>query len=301
MNSCPPAVTEALADAFGDIVAECVVGPVADRRGTALWRVEAPSGDVFALKVTTPCDDPQGHVDSERLALEEAHLLELLERDGVLHDFHQRHGTLRANEGSWLTVRWIAGEDAETVFEKLRGAPDARRAATHAAAMCGAVADLHDAGWRHGDMQEAHFVLDGDRAHLLDFAMAQPPDDADRGGVTYRGAYDFFMSPELAAQRLATRPDRHLALTTASEVWSVCAVVYACWTGVYPISERDTTQSTPALRADLATGDYRDLAMVRPWPFPEFENLITSGMAIDPNHRPTARRLQSAFLSLGHS
>ncbi|MGW1295877.1 hypothetical protein [Streptomyces sp. NPDC002533] len=288
-----------LPEAFG--TAETArVSLVVERRGTALWQVQLDDGSRHALKVTTACTDPQGHVDSERLALVEAELLMALEQDGVLSDLYQDHGDLPDGTGTWLTLRWLPGEEAEAAYGKLRTTPDDGTAARYAAAMAGAVADLHEAGWRHGDMQEVHFILEGDNAHLLDFAMAQPPAHIRIAAhrAPYRGAYDFFMSPELAACRLATKPSEQLELTTASEVWSLCATIYACWTGVYPISEKETTLSTPALRADLALGQYRPLPTVRPWAFPAFEGIISAGLVIDPGARPTARELQHMFQEL---
>ncbi|MCX4664061.1 protein kinase domain-containing protein [Streptomyces uncialis] len=297
MTTVPPGL---LAEVFGAGTTACT-SLIADRRGTALWQVRLDDGDRYALKVTTACTDPQGHIGSERLALAEAQLLLALERDGVVTDFHHRHGELPDGTGSWLTLRWLPGEAAETAYAKLRGTPGNRTAARYAAAMANAVADLHDAGWRHGDMQEVHFILagEGEKAQLLDFAMAQPPTPSDRPSqMIYRGAYDFFNSPELAAHRLATAPSEHLELTTSSEVWSLCATIYACWTGVYPISERDTRLSTPELRAELARGRCRPLSSVRPWTFPAFEEAIASGLVIDPARRPTARQLQERFLEL---
>ncbi|MEU8560573.1 hypothetical protein AB0C45_03695 [Streptomyces cyaneofuscatus] len=273
---------------------------VADRRGTALWQVHLDDGSRYALKATTACTDPQGHVDSEHLALVEAELLMALEHDGVVSDLYRAHGELPDGTGTWLTLRWLPGEEAETAFGKLRTTPDDRTAARYAAAMAGAVAELHEAGWRHGDMQEVHFILDGDSAHLLDFAMAQPPAHIRTAThrAPYRGAYDFFMSPELAARRLATKPSEHLELNTASEVWSLCATIYASWTGVYPISEKDTKLSTPDLRAELARGQYRPLSIVRPWAFSAFEDIVSTGLVIDPAERPTARCLQHMFEEL---
>ncbi|MFJ5734727.1 protein kinase family protein [Streptomyces microflavus] len=286
-----------LADAFGNHEVQTTL--VVDRRGTALWRLDLHDGTQYALKITTECTDPQGHVDSEHLALVEAQLLQHLERDGVITGLYHRHGQLPERVGSWLTLSWLPGEEADTAFAKLRADPDDRSAAVHAAAMAGAVADLHDKGWRHGDMQEAHFLLGDGRAYLLDFAMAQPPDPADAAPVViYRGAYDFFNSPELAARRLATKPSESLELTTVSEVWSLCATIFACWTGVYPISGKDTQLSTPALRAELARGRCRDLASIRPWPFPAFEDIVMTGLSIDPAKRPTARQLQHMFEEL---
>ncbi|MET8827293.1 lipopolysaccharide kinase InaA family protein [Streptomyces sp. NPDC004610] len=153
---------------------------VADRRGTCLWRVQARSGP-YALKITVPCADPQGHVDSGRLALVEAGLLTAM-GPVAPPGLYQDHGLLPGGPaaGSWLALRWVDGDDAETAFAKLRPCPDRTAAAAYAAAMSEAVADLHAGGWRHGDLQEAHFILDSTststrRAHLLDFAMAHPP------------------------------------------------------------------------------------------------------------------------------
>ncbi|MGA4849400.1 protein kinase domain-containing protein [Streptomyces sp. G5(2025)] len=271
---------------------------VAERRGTCLWRVDTVRGP-YALKITVPCTDPQGHVDSERLALVEAEILLALAADGVLTGLYEAHGTLYDSEGSWLALKWAGGDDAETAFAKLRQAPDAAMAASYATAMCKAVADLHASGWRHGDLQEVHFILNDHGATLLDYAMAHAPDRRPgTGPVVYRGAYDWFMSPELARARLTTTPADDLPLTTASEVWSLCAVIYACWTGTYPISTRDTPQSTPELRAELALGRVKPWADTRPWPFAEFEDILTSGLQTDPTRRPTARALQYAFEAL---
>lgn len=297
----PEPPQQLLADAFGTATG-ARTSLVADRRGTALWRVHLTDGSHYGLKITTACDDPQGHVDSEYLALVEAQLLQLLERDGVVTGFYRRSGELPDSTGTWLAVRWLPGEEAETAYAKLRTRPDDRTAARYAAAMAGAVADLHEAGWRHGDMQEVHFILDGDgqEGHLLDFAMAQPPAPSEIAAhrAPYRGAYDFFNSPELAARRLATKPSEHLELTAASEVWSLCATIYACWTGIYPISEKDTRLSTPELRAELARGQVRPLSAVRPWRFPAFEEILSTGLVIDSHERPTARQLQHMFQEL---
>ncbi|MEU5582759.1 hypothetical protein ABZ791_28605 [Streptomyces huasconensis] len=75
-------------------------------------------------------------------------------------------------------------------------------------------------------------------------------------------------------------------------------VIYACWTGTYLISTRDTTQSTPDLRKELALGQVKPWTGTRPWPFTAFEETIASGLQADRARRPTARALQHAFESL---
>ncbi|MQT00698.1 protein kinase domain-containing protein [Streptomyces jumonjinensis] len=271
---------------------------ILERRGTELWSAADSAGSLFAVKVTTPCSDPQGHIGSEDLALVEGELLRGLQAEGIVTGLYRGHGRLPEGTGSWLALRWLDGRSAASAFADLRRGAGERSAAAFAAGMAGAVADLHDRGWRHGDLQKEHFVIRGSGVRLLDFALAQRPQDIDSASVVYRGAYDFFMSPELAAERLATPRTQHLTLTTQSEVWSLCAVLYACWTGVYPISEKDTMQSTPELRAELAEGKCRDLSITRPWAFPEFEELLLSGLVIEPEHRPTARELARGFQEL---
>lgn len=274
---------------------------VAERPGTGLWRIDTAIGP-YALKITSPCDDPQGHIDSELLAAVEAELLIGLQRDEAVVPLYQAHGFLPDEAGSWLVLRWIVGADAESAFAKLRNHPEPQRAATYAGFMCRAVADLHGAGWLHGDLQEQHFIITHAKAVLLDFAMAHSPGPAaGKEPAVYRGAYDFFMSPELAHARLTTTPADDLTLTRESEVWSLCAVIYACWTGHYPISSKDTTQTTPDLHAELATGQIKPWAAVAPWPFPRFETLIDRGLQHDPARRRSARSLQYAFEALART
>ncbi|MGW6317568.1 protein kinase domain-containing protein [Streptomyces sp. NPDC055099] len=274
---------------------------VAERRGTALWRIDTATGP-YALKITTPCEDPQGHTDSELLAAVEAELLIGLQRDEAVVPLYRAHGFLPDEAGSWLVLRWIVGADAESAFAKLRSHPEPQRAATYAGFMCRAVADLHGAGWLHGDLQEPHFLITPTRAVLLDFAMAHSPGRAvGKGAVACRGAYDFFMSPELAHARRTTAPADNLVLTRESEVWSLCAVIYACWSGHYPISSKDTTQTTPDLHAELATGHVKPWDAVAPWPFARFERLTDRGLQHDPARRPSARSLQYAFETLART
>jgi hypothetical protein len=144
-------------------------------------------------------------VDSERLALVEAEPLMAM-GPVAPPGLYQGHGVLPGGPaaGSWLALQRVQGDDADTAFAKLRPSPSPTAAAAHPAAMCEAVADFHAGGWRHGDLQEVHFILDGAHAHLLDFAMAHAPDRTPGNGPgIYRGAYDWFMSPELAHARLS--------------------------------------------------------------------------------------------------
>lgn len=77
---------------------------------------------------------------------------------------------------------------------------------------------------------------------------------------------------------LTTTPFDDLPLTTASEVWSLCAVIYAYWTGTYPISTKTTPQSTP----ELAAGHWEPWETTRPRPFLRSRSFIASVLRLDP-------------------
>ncbi|MGH3832776.1 MAG: hypothetical protein ACRDRS_20445 [Pseudonocardiaceae bacterium] len=77
------------------------------------------------------------------------------------------------------------------------------------------LADLHAAGWVHGDLQPDHVLFEGDRTHIIDLACAQGP--ADVPFYVHRGGLAHTTAPEIAERILSsehhvttTPPGRHM-------------------------------------------------------------------------------------------
>lgn len=243
------------------------------RRGTTLYRAEG-----IALKITRGL-----------MAGREGTVLRLLGSDFHLgHGWEAEYGT---DEGrSWLLTRWIDGASLGRELESARweGENSAARARVFAAAgrAARAVADLHAMGWAHADLQPDHFLFEGDVTHLIDLACAQGPVEVPfyphRGGLAHTTA------PEIAEAILAT--DGHVTATFEADVWALGACLWWAWTGTTPIAYPAGASSRVEQMTAIARLR-RTPATARPWPFPEFEDLVASCLAPDPADRPTAKEL----------
>ncbi|MEV7928546.1 hypothetical protein [Kitasatospora sp. NPDC088779] len=239
-----------------------------ERRGTTFFKV----GDT-ALKIT---DGLMAGREGEVLAALGA-------------DHYRAHG--RCGDGTWLAMRWIDGTSLWDAMEPAhRGddTPAARRSILTAAAEAAeALADLHTAGWTHGDLQPDHVVFEDDAVRIIDLACAQGPVPVPfyvhRGGMTHTTA------PEVAA--LVIGSTEHIATTPEADVWSLVASLFWSWTRTPPTDYRDPDSSRAELLADIAAGHPRDLTASRPWPFPQFEDALLAGLAHDPGQRPAAEAL----------
>ncbi|MBV9140300.1 MAG: hypothetical protein JO115_05195 [Pseudonocardiales bacterium] len=145
---------------------------VADRRGSRVYRLRFPTGDV-ALKLAARNTDDQGVRDAEHLGRREAAVL------GCLHDFAPGYlldsGDLDSG-GSWLALRWLAGITPYRLFTPARHGDDSpvrRGSILHAAIdIADRLAALHALGWLHADLQPAHILLGPTAVDLIDFALA---------------------------------------------------------------------------------------------------------------------------------
>ncbi|MFG2916311.1 hypothetical protein ACGF0D_25900 [Kitasatospora sp. NPDC048298] len=236
-----------------------------ERRGTTFFKV----GDT-ALKITDGL-----------MAGREGQVLAALGAD-----HYRAHG--RYGDGTWLTMRWIDGTSLWDALEPAhRGdnTPTLRRSILTAAAKAAeALADLHAAGWTHGDLQPDHVVFENGAVRIIDLACAQGPVAvpfyAHRGGLAHTTA------PEVAALILGTTD--HITTTPESDVWSLTASMFWAWTRTPPTDYRDPWGRRPDLLADTAAGRRRDLTLERPWPFPAFEGALLAGLAREPGQRPSA-------------
>jgi serine/threonine protein kinase len=206
-------------------------------------------------------------------------------------EFYRDHGW--DEERSWLTLRWIDGTSLWDALEPAyRGEGSAtmkQRMLALAAGAARELANLHAAGWAHGDLQPDHVISEGAATHLIDLACAQGPADvpfyAHRGGLAHTTA------PEVADLILTS--EEHIALTSAADVWSLGASLWWAWTRTPPIVYSDPAAGRTAQLKDIAAGRRPDRT-VRRWPFDEFEDLLMACLAADPGDRSTAEQLATA-------
>ncbi|MEV0535489.1 hypothetical protein [Kitasatospora sp. NPDC050463] len=239
-----------------------------ERRGTTFFKI----GDT-ALKIT---DGLMGGREGEVLAALGA-------------DHYRAHG--QHGGGSWLAMRWIDGTslwDALEPAHRGHDTPAGRRAILTAAAEAAeALAELHAAGWTHGDLQPDHVVFEDQAVRIIDLACAQGPVAVPF--YVHRGGLAHTTAPETAALILDSTD--HITTTPEADVWSLAASLFWSWTRLPPTDYRDPQARRPELLADTAAGRHRDLAAARPWPFPAFEQAIRTALAHDPRQRPSADTL----------
>jgi serine/threonine protein kinase len=288
-----------LAEHLGSRIGEACGGVdlVADRRGSRVYRLQFPTGDV-ALKLASHNSDEQGVREAENLARREAAVLT------HLHDFIPGYlidsGDLDGG-GSWLALRWRDGITPHRLFTPARQGDDspARRDSILYAAVdiAGRLARLHALGWLHADLQPAHILLGPTTVHLIDFALAQGPDPLP-SDVTYRGGMVHFTAPETAAHILATPDDQPIVIEECAEVYALAAVLHLAWTGLPPIIYSGDQAPWRDKLKDLAQGRQRDLAAIRPWPWPSFENALRHALTPEPENRiPSMTRFRDALSS----
>ncbi|MEU8764900.1 hypothetical protein [Streptomyces sp. NPDC048659] len=272
---------------------------MSDRRGSRAWRVQGAAGSV-ALKANRPGDETAGRDKAAEVAQEDVHLVRLAEAGAL--DPAYRVGAGAWDGGRWLAVRWVDGTPVWHAFAPARarrsdgegdgeGASEGerRRLLGIARTWAGGLARLHAAGWAHADVQPTNTLVTPDgHAVLIDYALACGPGDGPR--LPYRGALTHTTAPEVADALLATPADAHVPVGPAADVWGLGASLFWCWTGHRPVAYEDGAGRGEKLGAIAAGGTVR-LPDVRPWPFPEFEDVVTACLAPVPGDRPTAAAL----------
>ncbi|MFI6527690.1 hypothetical protein [Streptomyces uncialis] len=74
-------------------------------------------------------------------------------------------------DSAWLISRWFEGPSTWDAFTRFRENGTGHRTGLNAAVdLCRAVADLHDRGWVHADLQPDHGIHTSDGVRLIDLA-----------------------------------------------------------------------------------------------------------------------------------
>ncbi|MFF6772679.1 protein kinase [Streptomyces sp. NPDC012637] len=286
MVETPPPPGEALAHLQDHVGQPYTTRLLSDRRGSRAWEVHGPRGAV-ALKANNP-DDETARDKAAEIAQEDNHLTRLIAAGALSPGYRIDAGIW--DGGRWIAVRWCDGTPLWRTLAPARGPEGDRRSVRPwllgiARTWAASLARMHAAGWAHADVQPTNTLVADGRAVLIDYALACGPGDDAR--LPYRGALTHTTAPEIAAAVLATPADTHVQAEPPADVWGLGASLFWCWTGHRPVAYDDTVDRSEKLRA-VAKGSTLPVPEFRPWPFPEFEEVVTACLAPAPEDRPTA-------------
>lgn len=204
------------------------------------------------------------------------------------------YSVVRADSGIALVTEWVFGLEATNAAATLRqrGALNQRPLLALCAAIAGAFADVHEAGVLHGDVHPRNVLVEGGGAvRLIDFGLAQPIESAALASV--RGGVAFYFDPEFAE---AQRTRKQAIPSAAGEQYSVAALLYQLWTGVYYIDwslERDALLRQ-IVEVDPAPFEARN---VPSWP--ALEAVLGKALQKRPDRRfPSMRAFAEALAAL---
>lgn len=276
-TACPQEAVEAAESACGPVR----LAPVTDRRGSALWMATGPRGSV-AVKA--------GTATGADITAREAAVLARTGSDLLASG--------RDQDTAWLVTPWRDGPSTWDVFEPVRDGTEDPAAAIAAAHLCRTVADLHNSGWVHSDLQPDHAVHTPHGVWLLDWSWAWH-DDFPQSPL-FRGGLPHLLAPELAASiSVGIQP---VQPGPATEVYTLAGTLWRCATGLwpldYPAADIDPDQlRAPQLRALIAN---RKIPLGTPTGWPALLDVLRPALERPRSERPTAADLaaQLTFLAL---
>ncbi|MFC8829585.1 hypothetical protein ACFT9I_30070 [Streptomyces sp. NPDC057137] len=260
---------------------------ITDRRGSAVWRA---TGAVATVAVK------HGYGEGEETTVREAAVLDQLSGYTVTAG--------RATGGVWYVTPWLDGPSTWQVFGPIRDGGDGRgrrcdRASVLAGAgqLCRAVADLHAAGWVHGDLQPSHGIHMGTGVRLIDFAWSWREGTGMAPWPKFYGGITHLVAPELAAW--ITDGPQPVTPSAPSDVYTLAGVLWTCATGKWPL-DYAAAGIAPDVgptrrRAAIATGTI-PLDSATPWP--AFQDVLRPVLLSGPDDRPTAAELGNALAPL---
>ncbi|WP_405984712.1 hypothetical protein [Streptomyces sp. NBC_00872] len=267
--------------------AEYLCGPVelkeiTDRRGSAVWKATGATATV-SVKF--------GYGEGAETTAREAAVLDQLPRYTVTAG--------RAAGGVWCVTPWLNGPSTFQLFQSIRDGSDRcthvlgrSQALVGAVELCRAVADLHIAGWIHGDLQPSHGIHTLSGARLIDFAWTWREGEAPwpkfYGGITH------LVAPELAAW--ITHGPQPVKPAASADVYALAGTLWTCTTGRWPLDYAAVgvrpDAGPVARRTAIATGTI-PLDSATPWP--TLQNVLRAVLLSGPDDRPTAAELGIAL------
>ncbi|WP_394832191.1 sigma 54-interacting transcriptional regulator [Pendulispora rubella] len=114
-------------------------------------------------------------------------------------------GALPGGGGWFLATTWVEGAPLDPAKVRALAPPERASAAARVAlGVARGLAELHEAGVRHGDVKPSNIVTDGARATLVDLGLATVSSARPRGGTPH------YASPELRERPDSAGPEADL-------------------------------------------------------------------------------------------
>lgn len=162
--------------------------------------------------------------------------------------------------------------------------------------VCAAVAEgcafLHAQGMVHRDIKPSNVLVGSNKAvHLTDLGLAKDAARVDprlvQAGFAKIIGTPAYVSPEQARGEVET-------VGTASDVYSIGAVIFRALTGRYPFAFNAYLRTVQA----ISLGPAPRLTTLRPDAPPALDALVAQAMAQEPHARPTAAELGRSLRTL---
>ncbi|WP_308403791.1 protein kinase domain-containing protein [Streptomyces rhizoryzae] len=151
------------------------------------------------------------------------------------------------SEGTWSAQPWHDGSSLFELWRPGRHHSYPREPSRGQALACAtALADLHAAGWAHGDVQPNHFLIRPDGASLIDLALAHGGEVPEAYDFPYRGCLVHYEAPEISHSILA---EGMAVPTMAADVYGLGASWFLSATGWRHVSYPDDADRKDQRRA----------------------------------------------------
>ncbi|MGW2865380.1 protein kinase domain-containing protein [Streptomyces sp. NPDC001205] len=250
---------------------------VLNRRGSTVWDVETPTGRVvvklgYASKT---------HVWTALAPAREGVILQALGTATVTYG--------QWDHGTWNVQPWQAGTDLQHLWEHHRTRDGVSRPPLSDALACArALAELHERGYVHGDVQPAHFLVRDEpaRAALIDLALARGAEIPPRFDFAYRGCLVHYESPEISRRVLE---DGSAVPTREADVYALGATLFMAATGWRHVEYPDDA-SRLAQRQAIVNGTHRPVNIAG-----SLGALVTDMLRYHAEDRPTIQDVCKAL------
>ncbi|WP_049575966.1 protein kinase domain-containing protein [Streptomyces sp. SBT349] len=250
---------------------------VMNRRGSSVWRVTDEERRRHAVKlgyVSSPT-----HTFTALAPAREAAILRQLGREGI-HWGEWEHGT-------WSVQPWRNGESLWELWEGHReGSRDTDTQMAEALSCAKELAQLHDAGWVHGDVQPHHFIIGDQRTHVIDLGLAHGGDIPEAYDFPFRGCLVMYESPEISRSVLE---QGYAVPTRESDVFGLGASLFISVTGLRAVEFPPDAEREEQRRV-IAKGHHRKVTIPGP-----LGSIVEAMLSPVPTDRPTVAQVCDAL------